>query len=75
MQARIERYVKRAALRDKLATFLAEEKVAGVIVPSRDGKNGGGSGGSFFDDNGAALGTQPYQSGQGRQVSGRRHAD
>jgi hypothetical protein len=59
MQARIDRYTKRAKLTSKLIPFLAEEKVAGVIVPSRDGKNGGGTG-IIFDDNGAALGRTPY---------------
>jgi carboxypeptidase Q len=68
LQRRIEAYLKRAALRDKLATFLAEEKVAGVILPSRDGKNSGGSGGTFFDDNGAALGTQPYKADKAVKV-------
>jgi carboxypeptidase Q len=34
--------------------------VAAVIEPSRDGKNGGGSGGTIFDDNGATLGRTPY---------------
>ncbi len=61
-QQQMERYRKRHALRDKIPQFLADEKVAGVIVPSRDGHNGGGSGGTFFDDNGAALGTAPYKS-------------
>ena len=37
---------------DKIADFFADEKVVAVIEPSRDGKNGGGSGGTFFDDNG-----------------------
>ena len=59
MQARIDRYVKRTKLTSKLIPFLIEEKVAGVIVPSRDGKNGGGTG-IIFDDNGAALGRTPY---------------
>jgi hypothetical protein len=58
---RVAQYLKRYAMRDKTAAFLADEKVAGVIVPSRDGKNSGGSGGTFFDDNGAALGSQPYK--------------
>jgi hypothetical protein len=31
-----------------------------VIEPSRDSKVGGGSGGTFFDDNGATLGRTPY---------------
>ena len=59
MQARIERYLKRTKLTSKLLPFLTEEKVAGVIVPSRDAKNGGGTG-IIFDDNGAALGRTPY---------------
>src|SRR5580693_3137063 len=44
----------------RIAPFLADEKAAAIIRPSRDGKNGGGSGGTIFDDNGAALGRQPY---------------
>jgi hypothetical protein len=59
MEARLERYRKRAKLNRLLVPFLAEEKVAGVIVPSRDGENGGGTG-IIFDDNGAALGRTPY---------------
>ncbi len=60
MQQRIAHYVERSELRDKVAAFLAGEKVAGVITPSRDGGDSGGSGGTFFDDNGAALGSHPY---------------
>jgi carboxypeptidase Q len=60
MQARIERYMKRLALNRKILPFLTEEKPAGIIVPSRDGKNGGGTG-IIFDDNGAALGRTPYK--------------
>jgi carboxypeptidase Q len=60
MQARIERYMKRIMLTRKILPFLADEKPAGVIVPSRDGKNGGGTG-IIFDDNGAAMGRTPYK--------------
>ncbi|HVZ82733.1 MAG TPA: M20/M25/M40 family metallo-hydrolase [Terracidiphilus sp.] len=60
MQARIRRYIERMRLIDKIAQFFADEKVAAVIEPSRDGENGGGSGGTFFDDNGATLGRTPY---------------
>lgn len=60
MQARIKAYLKRMTIADKLAQFLADEKAAAVIRPSRDGENGGGSGGTIFDDNGAALGRTPY---------------
>ena len=61
MQARIKAYIQRTKLVDKIAQFLVDEKAAAVIRPSRDGKNGGGSGGTFFDDNGAALGRTPYK--------------
>jgi carboxypeptidase Q len=62
MQARLKAYLQRTRMADKIAQFLADEKVAGVIRPSRDGEHGGGSGGTFFDDNGAALGRTPYKS-------------
>ncbi len=60
MQARIRARMERYKLIDKIVEFFADEKVAAVIEPSRDGKNGGGSGGTFFDDNGATLGRTPY---------------
>jgi carboxypeptidase Q len=55
----LQRFLKRMQLVTKIVPFFAEEKVAGVIVPSRDGRNGGGTG-IIFDDNGAALGRTPY---------------
>jgi hypothetical protein len=60
MQVRIHAYIERQKLVDKVAQYFADEKVAAVIEPSRDSKNGGGSGGTFFDDNGATLGRTPY---------------
>ena len=60
MQARLRTFMERMRMIDKVAQFFAEEKVAAVIEPSRDAKNGGGSGGTFFDDNGATLGRTPY---------------
>jgi len=60
MQARMRARMQRFRLIDQIAQFLADEKVAGVIVPSRDGRDGGGSGGTIFDDNGAAIGRTPY---------------
>jgi len=60
LQARLRVYMQRYQLVDKIAQFLADEKALAVVRPSRDGKNGGGSGGTIFDDNGAALGRQPY---------------
>ena len=61
MQVRLKAYLERLKMIDKVAQFFAAEKVAAVIEPSRDGKNGGGSGGTFFDDNGATLGREPYK--------------
>jgi hypothetical protein len=60
MQARLRARMERLRLIDKVAQFFADEKVAAVIEPSRDGEDGGGSGGTFFDDNGATLGRTPY---------------
>ncbi len=60
MQARIRAYIERTKLIDKVAQFFYDEKVAAVIEPSRDAKDGGGSGGTIFDDNGATLGRTPY---------------
>ena len=60
MMARMRERMERQRLVDKVAAFFADEKVAAVIEPSRDGANGGGSGGTIFDDNGAALGRTPY---------------
>lgn len=60
MQARLKAYMDRQKLIGKVAQLFEDEKVAAVIEPSRDGKNGGGSGGTLFDDNGATLGRTPY---------------
>jgi carboxypeptidase Q len=60
MQARMRTFMERMRMIDKVAQFFADEKVAAVIEPSRDGKNGGGSGGTIFNDNGATLGRTPY---------------
>jgi hypothetical protein len=60
MQTRMNERRERMRLLDKIAQFFADEKVAAVIEPSRDGRNGGGSGGTLFDDNGATLGRTPY---------------
>ena len=60
MQARLRTYLERMKLIDKVGQFFTDEKVVAVIEPSRDGKNGAGSGGTLFDDNGATLGRTPY---------------
>ena len=58
-KARMATRLERNKLLDKLAQFLADEKVAAVIEPSRDAKNGGGSGGTLFDDNGQSSAAPP----------------
>ncbi len=60
MQARMRARQERLRILDRVAQFFADEKIAAVIEPSRDGTNGGGSGGTLFDDNGATLGRTPY---------------
>jgi carboxypeptidase Q len=50
-------YIKRMALLDKTAKFLAAEHVVAVILPSRDGRDNGGSGGTIFDDGGLGWAT------------------
>lgn len=59
-QAR-ERYMQMLAFREKVGKFLAAEGAAAVILPSRDGDNSGGSGGTLFDDNGSSFGRLVYE--------------
>jgi len=68
MQARLRAYMERMKLIDKIAQFFSDEKVAAIIEPSRDSRNGGGSGGTFFDDNGATIGRTPYIAGKDIKV-------
>ena len=57
-------FMKRLELRRKVGKFLAEEHVLAVITPSRDGRNGGGSGGTIFDDSSADFGWEAYKRDQ-----------
>jgi carboxypeptidase Q len=59
VQARNELAAKRRKLSKMILSLLTEEKVAGVIALSRDGRDGGGTG-IIFDDNGAAMFATPY---------------
>jgi carboxypeptidase Q len=54
-------FVKRRALLEKAGKFFVAEHVVAVILPSRDGRDNGGSGGTIFDDNGASLNRLSYQ--------------
>ncbi|HTS56457.1 MAG TPA: M20/M25/M40 family metallo-hydrolase, partial [Terriglobales bacterium] len=58
-QQYMEEYRKRNQLRTKVAAFLASERALTVLLPSRDGRNGGGSGGTIFDD--GSFGYFTYQ--------------
>ncbi len=58
---RLKDTMKRRALLDKTGKFLAEEHALAVILPSRDGRDNGGSGGIIFDDNGSYLTRYAYQ--------------
>ena len=56
-----QRFAQRAQFRNSLLQFLITEQPAAILLPSRDGENSGGSGGTIFDDNGANLGAFAYQ--------------
>src|SRR5277367_6134591 len=59
-------FLKSQAFREKIGQFLAAENAVAVITPSRDSRNGGGSGGTVFDDTDAGFGFLIFQ---------REHAD
>jgi carboxypeptidase Q len=52
----LQSYAQRMAFRAKLLEFLVSEQPAAIVLPSRDGENSGGSGGTIFDDNGSNFG-------------------
>ncbi|HEV2485069.1 MAG TPA: M20/M25/M40 family metallo-hydrolase [Terracidiphilus sp.] len=53
LNALLSRIFKR---NEMVAQFFADEKVAAVIEQSRDGNNGGASGGTFYDDRFTSMG-------------------
>jgi carboxypeptidase Q len=57
----IPELMKRTELRDKTAKLLASENALAVVLPSRDGRNNGGSGGTIFVDSSRGLGWFIYQ--------------
>ncbi len=61
VQKVIEDFLKQIELRSKVGQFLAEEHAAAVIVPSRDGRDSGGSGGTVFDDSGSDMNWWAYK--------------
>ena len=62
----LSHFIQQLQFREKAGKFLAEEHAAAIVVPSRDGRNSGGSGGTIFDDSSAGMGWFTYQ---------REHAD
>lgn len=61
-------FIKRLEFREKVGQFLAAEHAAGIVVPSRDGRNNGGSGGTIFDDGGSGMGWFTYQREHAEQL-------
>ena len=55
----LKTFVERGELREKTKAFLVSERALAVIVPSRDGRANGGSGGTIFDD--STLGWEGYK--------------
>ena len=56
-----QEFIKRLEFRQKAGKFFADEHAAGIVVPSRDGRNNGGSGGTIFDDGGSGMGWFTYK--------------
>ena len=56
-----QEFIKRLEFREKAGKFFADEHAAAIVVPSRDGRDGGGSGGTIFDDGGSGMGWFTYQ--------------
>ena len=56
---RIQDYLKRLELQEKAGKFFVAQHAAAVVLPSRDGSDNGGSGGTIFDDRN--LGWFDYQ--------------
>ena len=56
----IPKILKKLEFREKVGKFLQDEKALAVVVPSRDGRNNGGSGGTVFDDTGSTFGWFVY---------------
>jgi hypothetical protein len=54
-------FIKRLEFREKAGQFFAAEHAAAIVIPSRDGRNNGGSGGTIFDDGGAGMGWFTYK--------------
>jgi len=54
-------FIKGLEFREKAGKFFADEHALAIVVPSRDGRNNGGSGGTIFDDGGSGMGWFTYK--------------
>ncbi len=54
-------FMKRLELRQQVGKFLVDEHALAVILPSRDGRDGGGSGGTIFVDSSGGFGWESYK--------------
>src|SRR5256885_3272342 len=63
-----QEFIKRLAFRETAGKFFADEHAAAIVVPSRDGRDGGGSGGTIFDDGGSGMGWFTYQKEHAEQL-------
>jgi carboxypeptidase Q len=61
-------FIRRLQFREKAGRLFAAEGAVGVVLPSRDGRNNGGQGGTLFDDGGAGLGWFAYQREHAEQL-------
>jgi hypothetical protein len=57
----MQEYAKRSGLREMTVKLLVSEHALAVVLPSRDSREGGGSGGTIFDDSSRGLGWFIYQ--------------
>ena len=55
----IQERAKRRELQEKVVKFFNDEHPLAIVLPSRDGRNGGGSGGTIFDD--GSFGPSTYR--------------
>jgi hypothetical protein len=61
-------FIRRLQFREQAGKFFAAEHALAVVIPSRDGRNNGGSGGTIFDDGGSGLGWFTYQREHAEQL-------
>jgi len=54
-------FIHQLEFREKAGQFFAAEHALAIVIPSRDGRNNGGSGGTIFDDGGSGMGWFTYQ--------------